>query len=117
MRLFYFLFFVLFSLNFAGYASQKKEISAKNKGCKESFISTKAIFNLHSNFQQDNESLQRDFISVTPLKISAGSLLILLYSAFLQIIDRKTDSKVFIKRLKYKYWCLFKMLYPKHFFW
>ncbi|MBC6112668.1 hypothetical protein ACFOG5_11370 [Pedobacter fastidiosus] len=117
MRLFYILFFLLISLNFAGFASQKKEFNAKNNGYKESFISTKAISKLHSNFQQDNESLQRDFISNTTLKISTGSFLILLFLVFLQTFNRNINSKILIKRLKYNYWCLFKMLYPKHFFW
>ncbi|PWS26252.1 hypothetical protein DHW03_15790 [Pedobacter yonginense] len=117
MRLFYFLLFFLFSFNSASLAMQKKELTALNKGYKESFLSTKSIAKFHLNNQQDNESLQRDFSSNSPLKISKGSILVLLGLVFLFIIKRKIDPKIIIKRLKYNYWCLFKMLYPKHVFW
>ncbi|PWS29797.1 hypothetical protein DF947_20885 [Pedobacter paludis] len=117
MRLFYILFFLISSLSFAGFASQKAGTNVKNYNIKKSFFSAKEISKSHSNYHQENESFQRDFISNSTLKISTGSFLALLYLVFLQVLHRKIDSKTLIKRLKYNYWCLFKMLYPKHFFW
>ncbi|WP_406823907.1 hypothetical protein [Pedobacter sp. KACC 23697] len=117
MRLFYIILLLSISINFAGIASQQKRNDAALKNTKISFFSCKKNTKYHSGFNQDNESLQRDFIHVSIVKISSGAFVLTSLLLFLIFKNKTINTKVVIKRLKYNYWYLFKMLYPKHVFW
>jgi hypothetical protein len=117
MRLFYIIFFLSICINFAAFASQEKRNDVQSKNTKISFITGKKISKLNSDFNQDNESLQKDFINSSVVKISSNALVLITFLLFLFLKHKTVDSKVVIRRLKYNYWCLFKMLYPKHVFW
>ncbi|WP_344852843.1 hypothetical protein [Pedobacter jeongneungensis] len=115
MRLFYIIFFFSISINFAAIASQEKRNDAALKNPKISFFSCKKNINL--GFNQDNESLQKDFINSPIVKVVSNACILLSFLLFLFSKNKTLNTKVIIKRLKYNYWCLFKMLYPKHVFW
>ncbi|RBQ06208.1 hypothetical protein DRW42_14040 [Pedobacter miscanthi] len=117
MRLFYIIFFLSLSINFAAIASQEKRNDAALKNTKISFISCKKNVKPNLGFNQDNESLQRDFINSSILKTVSGACILLSFLLFLFLKNKAINTKVVIKRLKYNYWCLFKTLYPKHVFW
>ena len=117
MRLFYIIFFLSISINFAVFASQEQGNDAALKNTKISFFSCKGNINLNLGFNQDNESLQKDFINTTPVKISFSAFVLTTLFLFLLLKNKTDNTKVITKRLKYNYWCLFKMLYPKHVFW
>ena len=117
MRLFYIIFFLSISFNFAVFASQKQGHDAALKNTKISFFSCKKNISLNLGFNQDNESLQKDFINSSLVKISSGAFVLITFWLFLFFKNKTVNTKVVIKRLKHNYWCLFKMLYPKHVFW
>lgn len=117
MRLFYIVLFLSLSINFAGIASQKKRGELQSKYTKTSSVTDKKVIRQHSNLNQDNESLQKDSIGISPLKISFGALVPITFLLFPLLKNKIVNTKVIIKRLRYNYWCLFKMLYPKHVFW
>jgi len=117
MRLFYIIFFFSISINFAAIASQGKRNDTPAKNLKISFITDKKINKLNSDFNQDNESLQKDFINSSVIKISFAAFVLLSFLTFLFFKNKTITAKVVIRRLKYNYWCQFKMLYPKHVFW
>lgn len=117
MRHFFILFFAIISFSFAGVASQKKEISASKKNSKTTFVSCKNSTKYSAHFQHENESLEKDFITNPSLKLTVGYFILFTFLAFFTSKNHAVDSKIVIKRLKYNYWCLFKMLYPKHVFW
>ncbi|MDQ0637712.1 hypothetical protein QF042_001277 [Pedobacter sp. W3I1] len=117
MRLFYIIFFLLISINFATLASQEKRNDVPFKNTKISFISSKKNIKSNSGFNQDSESLQKDFINSSIVKISSSAFVIITFLLFLFFKNKIINAKVVIKRLKHNYWCLFKMLYPKHVFW
>ena len=104
-------------MNFAGFASQKKKIGAVKKNSEITFVSNKNTLKFNTNFNHENESLGKDFISVSTLKMAASSFILLTFLAIFLLKNLIVNAKVVIKRLKYNYWCLFKMLYPKHVFW
>lgn len=117
MRLFYIIFFLSLSINFAAIASLEKRNDAALKNTKISFISCKKNIKSNLGFSQDNESLQKDLINSPLVKIASGACILLSFLMFLFFKNKSVNTKVVIKRLKYNYWCLFKMLYPKHVFW
>jgi len=116
MRLFYIIFFFIISIPFAVCASQKKQADVLPKNQKITFVTCKSK-QLKSDFQPDNDSLQKDLVNNPVLKIASSAFLLLGFLVFLFIKHNIADTKVAIKRLNYNYWCLFKMLYPKHVFW
>ncbi|MBB4110412.1 hypothetical protein GGQ60_004440 [Pedobacter zeae] len=116
MRLFYIIFFLSITINFAGTASQGKRNDVQSKNTQISFLTGKKSIRQNSGFNQDKESLQKDFINSPGVKISSSSFVLITFLLFL-FFKNKTIDKVVIKRLKHNYWCSFKMLYPKHFFW
>ncbi|WP_316827948.1 hypothetical protein [Pedobacter miscanthi] len=113
MRLFYIIFFLSISINFAAIASQGKRSDAALKNTKIISISCKK----NIKFNQDNERLQKDFINSSIVKTVSNACILLSFLLFLLLKNKIVNTKVVIKRLKYNYWCLFKMLYPKHVFW
>jgi len=117
MRLFYIIFFLSVSINFAANASQKKRNDAPLKNNKISFFSCKKNTKVNLGFNQDSENLQKDFINSYVIKITSGAGILLAFLLFLFFKNKAINNKVVIKRLAYNYWCLFKMLYPKHVFW
>lgn len=117
MRLFYIIFFCVISFPFAVLASQKKQADASSKNHKITFITGKKNKPLRSDFQPDNDSLQKDLVNNPIVKISSSAFLLLSFLVFLFVKYNTADTKAAIKRLNYNYWCLFKMLYPKHVFW
>ncbi|SDC62756.1 hypothetical protein [Pedobacter soli] len=117
MRLFYIIFFCAISIPFAVCASQKKQADALPKNHKTTFVTCKKSKQLKSDFQPDNDSLQKDLVNNPVLKISSSAFLLLGFLVFLFFKHNVADTKAAIKRLNYNYWCLFKMLYPKHVFW
>ncbi len=117
MRLFYIIFFCAISIPFAVLASQKKQDDALPKNPKTSFIISKKFKKITSDFQPDNDSLQKDLINNPIVKISSSAFLLLSFLVFLFVKYNTACIKAVIKRLNYNYWCLFKMLYPKHVFW
>jgi hypothetical protein len=117
MRLFFILFLSLISFSFAGIASQKEEVNVFKKNSKTTFISSKSSTKYSAHFQYENESLEKDLIANPSLKLTIGYFILLAFLAFFTFRNQIPDSKTVIKRLKYNYWCLFKMLYPKHVFW
>ncbi|TCD10257.1 hypothetical protein EZ449_10570 [Pedobacter frigidisoli] len=117
MRLFYIIIFFIFSLNFAGFAAQEKRIDVQSKIPKISFVSGKDRLKLNTNLNQDNERLQKDFINNTIVKTVCNAFIALIFFIFLFSKNNLVSTNAIIKRLKYNYWCLFKIRYPKHFFW
>jgi len=117
MRLFYIIFFLSITINFAGAAAQEKRKDVQSKNTKISFITGKKIIRHNSDFNQDNESFQKDFITRSIVKVSPSVFVLITFLLFLFFKNKTINTKVIIKTLKYHYWCLFKMLYPKHFFW
>jgi hypothetical protein len=117
MRLFYIIFFLFISINFAAFASQEKRNDVPLKNTKISFISSKKNIKSNSDFNQDSESLQKDFINSPIIKILSSAFVLITFLLFLFFKNQTINTKVVIKRLKYNYRCLFKMLYPKHVFW
>jgi len=117
MRLFYIIFFCVISIPFAVLASQKKQDNALSKSQKISFTAGKINKKLKSDLQPDNDSLQKDLVNNPVLKISSSAFLLLSFLVFLFVKYNTADTKAVIKRFNYNYWCLFKMLYPKHVFW
>jgi len=117
MRLFYITILLAFSISFAGFASQKQSPGDLKNNAKSSCISSKKQVKFNSGFNQENESLQKDFINNNVLKISHTSFILLAFLFFLFLKTKAINAKIIIKRLKFNYWYLFKMLYPKHFFW
>ncbi|KLT66018.1 hypothetical protein AB669_07540 [Pedobacter sp. BMA] len=117
MRLFYIIIFTIFSVSFACHSSQRKNDIASEKSFKISFISGKKQTKFLSDFGQDSESLQRDFISSPLVKTFCSTflLLVLFYCCLLKISI--PDKKARINRLRLNYCCLFKQLYLKHIFW
>jgi len=117
MRLFYIIFLLAISANFTVFASHEKIHDVQTKNAKISFVTEKKIIKQQSGFNQDTESLQKDFINITPVKISFSAFVLTTLFLFLLLKNKTDNTKVITKRLKYNYWCLFKMLYPKHVFW
>lgn len=117
MRLFYIIFFFFISINFAAFASQGKRNDVSVKSTAISFITGKKISKHNSDFNQDNDSLQKDLINNSVVKISSNAFVLITFLLFLFFKNRIINPKVVIRRLKYKYWCLFNILYPKHVFW
>jgi len=117
MRLFYIIFLLSTSITFASFATQGKRKDAPAENLKISFITGKKINKHNSGFNQDNENLQKDFINSSVVKISFAAFILLSFLTFLFFKNKTINTKVVIKRLKHNYWCLFKMLYPKHVFW
>ncbi len=117
MRLFYIIFLLSISINFAAIASQEKRNDATLKNTKISFFSCKKNTRINLGFNQDNESLQKDFINSSIVKIASSACILLSFLLFLFLKNKPVSNQFVIKRLKYNYWCLFKMLYPKHVFW
>ncbi|WP_316847458.1 hypothetical protein [Pedobacter psychrodurus] len=117
MRLFYIIFFLSISINFAAFSAQQKRNDVPSKNLKISFITGKKVYKPNSNLNQDNESLQKDFINSTVVKTCLSAYFLFTFLLFLFFKYKTINTKLVIKRLKYNYWCLFKMLYPKHVFW
>jgi len=117
MRLFYIIFFCAISIPFAVRASQKKQNDALPKNHKVSFITSEKAKKITSDFKPDNDSLQKDLLNNSTVKISSSAFLLLSFLVFLFVKYNTACIKAVIKRLNYNYWCLFKMLYPKHVFW
>lgn len=117
MRLFYIIFFLSISINFAAFASQEKRNDVPLKNTKISFISSKKNIKSNSDFNQDSESLQKYFINSPITKISSSAFVLITFLLFLFFKNKTINTKVVNKRLKHNYWYLFKMRYPKHVFW
>lgn len=119
MRLFHiFLFFLIF-VSFAGFASQKKvAINKIESNIKVYFFTTKKNIGLNDNLKSENDHLQKDFISsATSFKIHPSIFILFLFSAFVVLILKAINTKIFMNKLDNHYRCLFKILYPKHVFW
>ncbi|RDC56045.1 hypothetical protein DU508_10470 [Pedobacter chinensis] len=116
MRLFYIIFFLFTSFGFASAASQERQSYTQNKTSKNSFISSKKQYKICKEYGLDHESFQNDFINNSTAKFSTSFILLNCF-VFLFLGNKKIAVKVIFKKLKYNYWCLFKMLYPKHVFW
>lgn len=102
-------------MSFASFAAPKKDSAKKNQPTQIRTISKKSNFTLHPGPAQDQDSLQKDLINNGVAKI-----LLDLFGVFLITFPFFLHVKMYqpiLKRLKYKYWCLLKMLYPKHVFW
>ncbi|KQR68206.1 hypothetical protein ASF92_15150 [Pedobacter sp. Leaf176] len=117
MRLFYIVNIFIFFIGFASFASQKKQVIDSKKGTKLSITSGKKQVKINSDFSQSNENLQKDFINNTVIKISHPACILLTFLSFLFLKNKSTKARTAIKRLKFIYWYLFKILYPKHVFW
>lgn len=117
MRFFYVTILLAFAFSFAGFASQKQKPSDSKKGTKISFISGKKQVKINSGFSQANESLQKDFINNTSVKISQAACILLTFLSFLFSDNKSINASAGIKRLKFSYLYLLKILYPKHVFW
>ncbi|KQM75929.1 hypothetical protein ASE74_20240 [Pedobacter sp. Leaf216] len=117
MRLIYIILLLIISTNFSSFATQGNRNDAPAKNLKISFITDKKINKLNSDFNQDYESLQKDFINASIVKISFAAFILLSFLMFLFLKNKAITAKVVIRRLKHNYWCHFKMLYPKHVFW
>lgn len=117
MRLFYIITLLAFSISFAGLAWQKQAVvdAVENPGI--SFISCKKQVKINSGFGQADESLQKDIINNTVVKISHAAYILILFLFFLFSVYKRKESVIAIKRIKFNYWYLFKILYPKHVFW
>ena len=89
---------------------------AQKKNVKISFFSVKKQFKLSAESGIENETFERDLINNITQKISIAFLVIFsLQQLFFK--HRISNDKPVIKKLKHNYWCLLKMLYPKHVFW
>jgi len=117
MRVFYIIIFLLFSINSSSYASQFKKNNAVNSASKVVSFSPKRPVKINPGFCSENEHLQKDFISNCALKLAQSPFILFSFFLFLFLKNKNINAKVIIKRLGFKYWCLFKMLYPKHVFW
>lgn len=116
MRLFYIIIFLSISFGFVSTASQRKNTHAQKEKVKISFFSDKKQFKLSAESGIDKETFEKDLINNTTQKISIAFLLIFsLQQLFFK--HRISNEKPIIKKLKHNYWCLLKMLYPKHVFW
>lgn len=117
MRLFYIIFSFLVSIHLSGFATQMKESSAKKSKIREAFVSYKSASKTSINFSQEQENLERDFITNSTIKTVSGYFILFTVLAFFISVNKIINAKVAIKKLRFNYWCLFKMLYPKHVFW
>ena len=117
MRLFYIIFFFLVSISFSGYATSKKEITNLKSKLKETFVSSKKNAKIIFHLQQDQESLEKDFITISKLKTVTSCFILFAVLAFFLSANKISNTKVIINTIRFSYWCLFKMLYPKHVFW
>ncbi|MFW0716195.1 hypothetical protein [Pedobacter sp. N23S346] len=115
MRLFYIIFFLSALVSFASFANPKKNSTTKNQPAQVTSISKKSNLTLNPGITQDQESLQKNLISNAVAKILLDLFAVFLITLAL-FLPVKMNKSV-LKRLKYKYWCLLKMLYPKHVFW
>lgn len=75
----------------------------------------KSIFKFNFVHDQGQESFQKDLINNTAAKILLDLLIVVLIALPLFLCLK--IHELLLRRLKYKYWCLLKMLYPKHVFW
>ncbi|QPH41324.1 hypothetical protein [Pedobacter endophyticus] len=117
MRLFYIIIFLITSLNFTGYGSQDAKKHTLINHTKALFISAKKQIKSHADFNKTNERLQKDLVSSSVVKIFSCVLFLLLIPYFLFLKNKFVNSATVVKQLRFNYWCLFKMLYPKHVFW
>jgi len=117
MRLFYFLFIFLLSLNFAAFSIQSKAVNIENKFYKTSFISSRIPLKHTANLKQEDQTLQQD-VNISPTVKSFSVFFVTLFSfAFFGLGHKNTFIKVATRNIRYHYGCIFKMLYPKHVFW
>jgi len=117
MRLFYIITLLTFFVSFAGSASQKQKDNGLKKSAEVSFIYGKKLVKINTDFIRDYENLQKDFINNSVVKISYAVCFLLTFLFFLFLKNQAIHAKIIIRRLKFNYWCQFKMLYPKHVFW
>ena len=115
MRVFYIIFFFSTLLSFASFAASKKNTAVKSHSTQITTFSKR--YNLKFNFgiAADQENIQKDLINSTLVKILLDLFAVLLIIMLLSLPLKIGDS--ILKRLKYNYWCLLEMLYPKHVFW
>ncbi|MFD2286006.1 hypothetical protein GJU39_01565 [Pedobacter petrophilus] len=115
MRLFYIIIFLSTLVSFASFAAPKKDNTSKIQSAQPVRNFKKSTFKFHFGHTQDQESFQKDLMNHTVVKNFLVVFAVLIMALLLSITS--TISKAVLKRLKHNYWCLFKMLYPKHFFW
>jgi len=117
MRLFYIIIFLITSLSFTGYGSQDAKKHTLINNNKALFVAAKKQAKYHSDFNKSNERLQKDLASTSVLKIFSCVLFLLVIPYFLFLKNKFVNGTTVVKQLRFNYWCLFKMLYPKHVFW
>jgi len=117
MRLFYITALLAIFISFATFASQKQNVNGSKKSAKLSFIYGKRQVKINSGSSQSDESLQKDFINNTTLKASQAACIPFYFLSFLFSEHKSINASTGIKRLKFGYWYLLKILYPKHVFW
>ncbi|MFC4197412.1 hypothetical protein ACFOUY_11970 [Pedobacter jamesrossensis] len=117
MRLFYIIFSLLIFFNLSGFAFQKKEAITQKSKIKETFVSSKTTSKITLNLPQEQENLGKDLIKNSTLKGVSVYFILFTFIAFFLSVNKIINTKVSIKKLRFNYWCLFKMLYPKHVFW
>ena len=115
MRLFYTIVLFITLVSFASFASLKKSHATKIQAKQIISISQKNCFKYHLSINSDDEHVQKDLINHSTFKVllDVFALFISSTSVSIPLITGETISK----RLKYHYWYLLKMLYPKHVFW
>ena len=116
MRLFYIIIFLSMLFCAVSVVSHAKNYNAQKEKSKISFFSDKKQFKLCAESGLENESFERDLINNIIQKIPIAFLL---FFSLQQLFFKHgvSNEKLVIKTLKRNYWCLLKMLYPKHVFW
>ncbi|AZI25548.1 hypothetical protein EA772_09410 [Pedobacter sp. G11] len=116
MRLFYTIIFICSSYCFASALPHAKHHDNQFKKAKLSFLSDKKLFKLNADSAMENETLEKDLINNITPKIALAFLLLMgIVVNFFK--SHLLTCKIILRKLKYSYWCLLKMLYPKHVFW
>ena len=115
MRLFYIIFFFSILASLTSFAAPKKNSALKSHSTKITAFNKKYCLKSTSGIAPDQENLQKDLINNTIIKILLDLFAVLVIAMLLSLPVKMSDS--ILKRLKYNYWCLLKMLYPKHVFW
>jgi len=115
MRLFYVIVLFTTLVSFASFASLRKSHTPKIQAKQIVIISQKISFKYHFSINKDDEQLQKDLINHSTLKIFLDAIVVLVVLISMSV-PLKTNE-IISKRQKYHYWCLLKMLYPKHVFW
>lgn len=96
---------------------QTKVAIKRNGQLKEAFFSNKNTANIASHFPQAEENLSKELLTNSTIKAASSIFLLITLLAYFRILNEIRHTKVAINKLRFNYWCAFKMLYPKHFFW